>query len=62
MRGTIENQIEKTVENQVEALIIQCLIGIERIRGAFLGVPIKRVVMHWGVYWSPLARGNYHRE
>ena len=31
-----------------------------RIRGTFLGVPIIRIIIYWGLYWGPLILGNYH--
>ena len=27
--------------------------GFPKIRGAFLGVPIIRIIVYWGLYWSP---------
>ena len=26
----------------------------------FLGVPIIRTIVFWGLHWSPLILGNYH--
>ena len=31
-----------------------------KIRGTFLGVPIIRAIIFWGLYWGPLVLGNYH--
>ena len=31
-----------------------------RLRGTILGVPIKRTIVFWGLYWGPLILGNYH--
>ena len=28
--------------------------------GTFLGVPIIRTIVFWGLYWGPLVLGNYH--
>ena len=28
--------------------------------GTFLGVPIIRIIVYWGLYWGPLILGNYH--
>ena len=28
--------------------------------GTFLGVPIVRTIVFWGLYWGPLILGNYH--
>ena len=30
------------------------------MRGTFLGVPIIRTIIYWGLYWGPLIQGNYH--
>ena len=30
-----------------------------KIRDAFLGVPIKRIIIFWGLYWGLLIWGNY---
>ena len=31
-----------------------------KIRSTFLGVPIRRTIVFWGLYWGPLLLGNYH--
>ena len=28
--------------------------------GTFLGVPITRTIIFWGLYWGPPFSGNYH--
>ena len=35
-------------------------LGFPKIRGTFLGVPIIRTVVFWGLYWGPPILGNYH--
>ena len=30
--------------------------------GTFLGVPIIRTIVFWGLYWGPPILGNYHIE
>ena len=30
------------------------------IRGTFLGVPITRMIIYWGLYWGSLSLGSYH--
>ena len=35
-------------------------LGFPKIRGTFLGVPIIRTIVFWGLYWGPLILGNYH--
>ena len=34
--------------------------GFPKIRGTFLGVPIVRIIVFWGLYWGPPILGNYH--
>ena len=31
-----------------------------KIKGTFLGVPIMRTVVYWGLYWGTLILRNYH--
>ena len=33
--------------------------GFPKIRGTFLGVPIIRIIIFWGLYWGPCILGNY---
>ena len=33
--------------------------GFPKIRGTFLGFPIIRTIVFWGLYWGPLILGNY---
>ena len=33
--------------------------GFPKIRGTLLGVPIKRTIIFWGLYWGPPILGNY---
>ena len=33
-----------------------------KIRDTFLGVPIIRTIVFWGLYSGPLILGNYHLE
>ena len=30
-----------------------------KTRGTFLGVPIMRTIVYWGLYWGPLILGRY---
>ena len=39
---------------------LQCIWGFPKIGGTFLGVPIIRIIVFWGLYWGPLILGNYH--
>ena len=34
--------------------------GFPKIKGTFLGVPIIRTIVLWGLYWGPPILGNYH--
>ena len=34
--------------------------GFPKIRGTFLGVPVLRILVFWGLYRGPLILGNYH--
>ena len=40
----------------IKGYIWECL----KIEGTFLGVPIIRTIVFWGLYWGPLILGNYH--
>ena len=31
-----------------------------KIRGTFLGAPVIRILVFWGLYWGPPILGNYH--
>ena len=33
-----------------------------KIKGTFLGVPILRIIIYWGLYWGTLILGKYHVE
>ena len=33
--------------------------GFPKIRGTFLGVPMMRTIVYWGLYWGSLILGNY---
>ena len=35
-------------------------LGFPKIRATFLGVPIIRAIVYWGLYWGTLIWGNYH--
>ena len=42
---------------------ISCGVGIwefPKIRGTFLGVPIIRIIIYWGLYWGPLILGHHY--
>ena len=33
---------------------------VPKFRGTFLGVPIIRTIVYWGLYWDTLILGNYY--
>ena len=35
------------------------VLGFPKIRGTFLGIPIIRIVVFWGLDWGPLVLGSY---
>ena len=35
-------------------------MGFPKIRDTFLGIPIIRTVVFWGLYWGSPIYGNYH--
>ena len=40
---------------------LKCIWRFPKIRGTFLGVPIIRAIVFWGLYWGPpLFLGNYN--
>ena len=40
--------------------VYMCIWGFPKIRGTFLGVPITRTIVFWGLYWGTLILGNDH--
>ena len=34
--------------------------GFPKLGVPFLGVPIIRTIVFWGLYWGPTILGNYH--
>ena len=42
-----------------EQLVDRDSWGFPKIRGTLLGVPIKRIVVLWGLHLGPLILGNY---
>ena len=41
-------------------MIHRAIWGFTKIRATFLGVPIIRTIVFWGLHWGPLILGNYH--
>ena len=44
------------IRNQSEVNVIG---GFPKLGVPFLGVPIIRTIIFWGLYWGPLVLGNY---
>ena len=66
----MENQMEKKMENEMEYIGVIYYssfhflfhspnIGVSLNYGYFLGVPIIRIIVYWGLYWGPLILRNY---
>ena len=36
------------------------ILGFPEVQNTFLEVPIKGIVIVWGLYWGPPILGNYH--
>ena len=36
------------------------ICGFPKIKATFLGIPIIRILVFWGLYWGPPILGNYH--
>ena len=34
--------------------------GFPKVGVPFLGVPVIRILVYWGLCWGPLMLGNYH--
>ena len=51
--------IHSTSALYIYIYICICIWGCPKIRGTFLGVPIIRIIVFWGLYWGPLILGNY---
>ena len=41
-------------------LFVRIIWGVPKIRGTFLGVPIRRTTVFWGLYWGLPVLGNYN--
>ena len=41
-------------------LIVVPVWEFPEIRGTFLGIPRIRIIVFWGLYYSPPILGNYH--
>ena len=51
---------EATSGLMVGKLIRGHIKGFPKLGVPFLGVPIIRTIVFWGLYWGPLILGNYH--
>ena len=54
-QNTMEVAIINTARQckRFEALSLVLIWRFRKIRRAFLGVPIMRIVLRWGLYWGP---------
>ena len=52
------NPPQVTLSSQTPTLI--SIWGFLEIMGSFLGVPIIRTIVFWGLYWGSPIFGNYH--
>ena len=50
-RGT---RINERTERVAAKDFVRITWGFPKIRGTFLGVPIIRTIVYWGLYWGPL--------
>ena len=46
--------------NSLKGVLQGAIQVFPKIRGTFLGVPIIRTIVFWGLYWGSLILGNYH--
>ena len=53
--------MEKNLKNESWDACLGGIWWFPQIRGTFLGVPIIRTIIFWGLYWGPPILGNYHR-
>ena len=44
----------------VRASGVGLIWSFPKIRGTILGVPVKRIIVFWGLYWGSLILGKYH--
>ena len=50
---------EGTCQTSLPGLDRFLKMGVSKNVGTFLGVPIIRIIVYWGLYWGPLILGNY---
>ena len=62
----IPHDLEATAVHICLASSLNCwsfqIWDFPKIRGTFLGVPIIRIIVFWGLCWGPLVLGNYHMK
>ena len=60
--GLRENLAFEVLRRQLNVLglVENKIWEVPKIRDTFLGVPITRTIVCWGLYWGPRILGNYH--
>ena len=66
--GFSDRRVERLpAKSAAEHALLACLghdlgmiWGFPKIRGTILGVPIRRTIIFWGLYWGTPILGNYH--
>ena len=64
MEKKMENEMETGIKWKMKWKLVLYRglwgLGIPKIRGTLLGVPIRRVIVFGGLHWGPFILGNYH--
>ena len=53
-------RLRTVIRERIGALGAALIWEFPEIMGTFVGVPIIRIIVYWGLYWGPLLLGNYH--
>ena len=56
-----DGEREKPEPEDAGTRILRSTREVPTIMGTFLGVPIIRIIVFWGLYWGPFIMGNYHK-
>ena len=56
MTSTRSDEVSNTSKNSEHRMYMV----VSQVRGTFLGVPIIRTIVLWGLYWGPPILGNSH--
>ena len=60
VHGALSRCLSKSGETPIRTIQENIFGEIPKNRGTFLGVPILRAIVFWGVYWGPLVLGEHH--